>query len=248
MQNLEKLIEVFLGELTHADGAVAFDSITAAADVSAKQLEFRMLLSTLNPEAQYLIDKFDQDPVLSAEDPQARLQGLVVYARTTLKLLQRNIIRDRGTLIPTPDFSILTESMPGLALVITARWKEAQRCQNAGAYLSTIIMQGSILEALLLSRMLQDTTAAQRSRRAPKTPDGKVPAIQDWQLNELLAVAIDLGWLKSDLSDFSFAIRKYRYLIHPWGEVSAKFPLNAGVCNACWKVLDRAVDDLLKSV
>jgi hypothetical protein len=50
--------------------------------------------------------------------------------------------------------------MPGLDVVIKDRWLEAQKCQHAKAYFAAVIIMGSMLEALLLSRALFNKAAS----------------------------------------------------------------------------------------
>ena len=54
-----------------------------------------------------------------------------------------------------PDFARLTADA-SLAEILAFRWEEAQRCVGAGAYLSAVIMMGSILEGALLYRVEQN--------------------------------------------------------------------------------------------
>lgn len=248
MQNLEKLLEALLNEFVTPEGTYSFDSNQSANDLDAKIIEFRTLISGLSPEAKYLLDKFDNDDMLSSEDAQKRMQRLVAYCRTTLELLRNGVVRSRGILIQPPDFSRLTNTMPGLDTIIASRWREVQICQNVGSYLSAMILMGSILEALIFSRAIINTAETFRSKESPKETDGKVKQLQDWELSELILVAIDLGWLKSRPADYNASIRKFRLLVHPWGQATTQTEMNAEICYASWKILNRSVEDLLRSI
>ncbi len=248
MQNLEKLLETLLNDFVTPEGTYAFERYTIPGDLDTKIIEFRTLVSGLSPEAKYLLDKFDSDETLYSADTNNRLQRLVAYCRTTLELLRNGVVRSRGILIPAPDFSQLTNTMPGLNDIISSRWIETQICQNAGSYLSAIILMGSILEALVFSRTILNTPEAFRSNESPKEEDGKIKQLQDWSLSELILVAIDLGWIKARPGDFNPALRKFRDLIHPWGEASCQVEVTPEICYASWKILNKSVEDLLKPI
>jgi hypothetical protein len=248
MQNLEKLLEALLNDLVTPEGVYAFDRYASQNDLDARIIEFRTLISGLSPEAKYLLDKFDKDGILQSDNAQNRLQRLVAYCRTTLELLRNGVVRSRGFLLPAPDFSRLTVTMPGLDYIIASRWKEAQICQHAGSYLSAIILMGSILEALIFSRAMINAAETLRSKESPREKDGKIKPLQDWNLNELLLVAIDMGWLKARPGDFNAALRKFRFLVQPWGEASCQVEVSAEVSQASWKILNKSVEDLLQSM
>ncbi len=248
MQNLESLVESFLNDLVNTNGKLVAEGDASRKSLDAKLLEFRMLLSMLSAEAKYLQNKFDNDPALNSNDNGIRLKTLIVYSKATLKLLKDHVIHPRSMLIPAPDFSRLTESFPGLNASITNRWKEAQICQQNGAYLSTIIMIGSILEGLLLARATLSTADVLRTKLAPDGKDGQKKPLQEWTLYELIGVAIEIGWLRMDYRDFENALLKFHFLIHPWGEVSARLDVTQETCNICWKILDKSIDHLLKSI
>lgn len=244
MQQLEHLFEAFLAELIDSSGRVAFQRFADGNELDLKIAEFRTLLAGLSPESRHLIARFDRDDALRVGTPEQRVRILATYAKTALKLLKSGIVRSRGTIVPAPDFSPLTSAIPGLESILRDRWLEIQTCLNAGACLSSVILMGSVLEALLLSRALLSPGEVSRAKRAP----AKGRVIQDWNLSELIAAALELGWIKIDPVKFSFPLRKYRRLVHPGGEVSANVDLGAETCEGCWSVLNQAVEELLNSV
>lgn len=244
MQNAEKLIEEFLKECTNPDGSFPSERFRKTSDAEEKITEFRVLLNTVTLGSEYLVDKFDNDPVLQFGGLEERLSMLIVYVKTTLKLLKNDVIRYRGFLVNVPDISKLIRTNPGLETIIADRWLEIQICIKVGAHLSAIILMGSVLEALILSRAMLDADMVSRTKKAVRR--GK--PIQEWSLSELISAAIELGWIKVEPIKFGFALRKYRHLIHPWGETSANVDLSAETCYAYWQVLNKAIQDLLKSL
>ena len=82
----------------------------------------------------------------------------------------------------------------------------------------------------------------------PKNKMGKVPAIQDWNLNTLIEVAVDCGWLKSDRGKFSHALRESRNVVHPWVHVTTRANFDESTCLTSWEVLKASVRDLMESM
>ena len=146
---------------------------------------------------------------------------------------------------PPPDFRRLV-SDPTLADVLTFRWKEAQKCMEVGAYLSSVVMMGSILEGLLLSRVLAEPTISCGAKAAPKDgKTGKPKPIHDWGLSSLIDVAHEVGWLQGDVKRFSHALRESRNVVHPYVQCHRDERPDSHTCSICWQVVRAAVADLL---
>ena len=78
-----------------------------------------------------------------------------------------------------PDFARLVADT-SLANILTFRWQEAQRCVQADAHLSAIVMMGSILEGALLYTVEQNRATASRASRAPRNRDKSPRPIHRW--------------------------------------------------------------------
>ncbi|NNE66218.1 MAG: hypothetical protein HKN33_06595 [Pyrinomonadaceae bacterium] len=195
-----------------------------------------------------IISNMDADNDFEMNSRRVRLEALCNYVNSALTLLGSGAIKTKKRITRAPDVSNITSTMPGLKTLVDNRWIEAQKCQHAGASLAAVIMMGSILEGLLLARSSMDLPRACRSSKAPKQKNGKVRAIQDWNLSSLIDVAVDVGWIKSDRGKFSHALRESRNVVHPWVHVTQKAAFDEATCRTCWEVLTASVDDLLKSV
>jgi len=116
------------------------------------------------------------------------------------------------------------------------------------AWKSTVVLAGSILEAILLDRLTSDTTIqskANASKKAPKDKAGRVRnlAAGDWRLADMIEVAADIGVLPPERAkSFDQILRDYRNFVHPKKELRAKHPCTEaealmsvgaleGVCN-----------------
>ena len=135
-----------------------------------------------------------------------------------------------------------------LAEINTSRWVEARDCQQAGAYLASIVMMGSVLESLLLDKVRANPAKANRSQKAPVWSDsGKVKQFRDWRFSELIEVARDLSWLESDVGKFGHVLRDFRNLIHTDGQRNQSFKASESVSRVCWEVVNVSIADLIDS-
>ncbi len=132
-----------------------------------------------------------------------------------------------------------------LAQILSSRWDEAEKCVGAGAYLSAVVMMGSVLEGVLLHRAEQDPRTAGRAKCSPKDRTGKVKPLREWGLTALIDVAQEVGWLQGDVHAFSHALRDYRNLVHPHKQRQDGACPDENTCLICWQVVKAAIDDLM---
>jgi hypothetical protein len=90
---------------------------------------------------------------------------------------------------------------PDLAAILQGRLDEARICERNGAWVSAIIMLGSLLEGVLLD------AAAVRLPHPQKAP-------KDWKLYTLIETAHEQKWIQRD-KRFGHLLREYRNLVHP---------------------------------
>jgi hypothetical protein len=145
---------------------------------------------------------------------------------------------------PPPNFT-KTGVEPKLAEILDGRWKEAQKCINAGAHLSAIVMMGSVLEGVLLSRVEENPATSNRAVACPKDKAGKPRPFHEWSLSALIDVAHEVGWLQGDVKRFSHSLRESRNIVHPYHHRALAEDPDADTCSICWQVVRAAVADLL---
>ncbi len=146
-----------------------------------------------------------------------------------------------------PDIARLTAAMPALQGVIAARWREAHACNEAGCPVAAVILLGSVLEGLLLSRALLSRAEASASAHAPKDKNGKTVAVADWKLAALIAVAHERGWVRGGMAGWSRVLRRYRNAVHPGAEAAAAMAFTAARVRGCHKSLRVIAGDLVAS-
>ena len=247
-QQALKLLNGILREIEFSPGMARTSDFGGLRAVDAKVKEAKMILSGVSGLPDSLVSDMDSDPNFEANSRRVRLESLAEYIRSAIKFLNAGgVTKPKKKIYPAPDVSKLTHTLPNLKEAIERRWKEAQKCQHTQCYTSAIIMMGSILEALILARALLSPEISYRATKAPKK-NGKSPAIQDWNLNQLVDVAVEVQWLKTDRGKFSHALRESRNVVHPWVEVSTRANFDEATCKTSWEVLKASVDDLIQSV
>jgi len=247
-QQAKLFLKKLLSEIMLSNGLAATEKYSGLREVDAKVREAKIVLKG-NPElSQTLFYDFEKDENFNANSRRVRLETLAYYCQSAIKFLDSGAVSEKKKIFRAPNLSKLTYVLPNLEPVIQERWLEAQKCQHSSCYLSAVILMGSILEALLLARAYLDPVTSNRAKSSPKEKSGKVKAIQDWNLNSLIDIAVEVGWLKNDRGKFSHALRESRNVVHPWVHVTTASNFDENTCKMCWNVLNASVDDLLSSI
>lgn len=125
--------------------------------------------------------------------------------------------------------------------IIESRLAEVDRTFGAKAYLSSVVMCGSILEAVLLGQAEREPEKFNRSKAAPKTTEGKIKQFCDWKLADLIDVARELGILRPDAHKFSHYLRDFRNYIHPNQQMQSGFMPDKHTARMCVDALRAAL-------
>lgn len=144
--------------------------------------------------------------------------------------------------IPKPDFNSFIDD-EDLSKILNSRWDEVEKNINSEAYLSSIILMGSILEGTLLSVVEKNPKYANLSKSAPKNSSG-ILKFKSWSLNDLLNVAHDCEWIDKDVKDFNVKLRDYRNLVHPRKQRDEGFFPDEDTCKICLEVVKAALNDI----
>ena len=145
---------------------------------------------------------------------------------------------------PPPDFRPLAARDPGLLKHLHVLWEEAVLCFNGGAYLATIIMLGSLIEAALLAKALSEPSAANTADASPRDQDRNVLGFERWSLKNFLEVAAQSGWIHATRNDFTDILRDYRNLVHPHKAKNSGYFADKGMASICWQVASETLRDL----
>ncbi|QLI80278.1 hypothetical protein HZU75_01310 [Chitinibacter fontanus] len=125
--------------------------------------------------------------------------------------------------------------------IIESRVNEARTAMAAGAYLSTILLCGSVLEATLLGAAQKEPARFNQSAVSPKSAEGSVKRFHEWSLAQFIDVACDIGLLKPDVKKFSHGLRDFRNYIHPYEQMMSGFSPDEHTAKVCFQVLKAAL-------
>jgi hypothetical protein len=125
--------------------------------------------------------------------------------------------------------------------IIESRLNEARTAMCAGAYLSTIFLCGSVLEAVLLGAAQKEPARFNRASASPKTADGSAKRFHEWSLAQFIDVACEAGLLKPDVKKFSHGLRDFRNYIHPYEQMLSGFSPDEHTAKVCFQVLKAAL-------
>lgn len=130
---------------------------------------------------------------------------------------------------------------PQAVPIIGLRLVEARAAMGAGAYLSVILLCGSVLEAVLLGAAQKEPASFNRASASPKNGSGTVKPFHEWSLAQFIDVACELGLLKPDVKKFSHGLRDFRNYIHPYEQMVSGFAPDEHTAKVCFQVLKAAL-------
>ena len=123
---------------------------------------------------------------------------------------------------PKVDFSALSLESSFIE-ILELRWKEVGNCRSAKAYLSAVIMTGSLLEAVLLGVASSNPSAFNQAKSTPRNESGKPKQFHEWNLASLIDVAYETNWIDLDVKKHSHSLRDFRNYIHPFEQKTSGF-------------------------
>lgn len=137
----------------------------------------------------------------------------------------------------------------GYSSIMEERWSESEKTQRAGAYLSTIILLGSILEGVLLYKIKDNMERANRATSSPKETKTKaVLSFDKWTLADMINVCSECGWVSKNTKSFSDGVRDYRNFVHVWKQLENNLSMpDNNTCEISRKVVESVLEDLLKN-
>jgi hypothetical protein len=195
------------------------------------------------PELSKQLSQFSNVPVGSGGVAPDVVRGLLDRIRLQARSrLHDNIPRipNRKLIYPAPNFASLGADAE-LARILSRRWTEANLSFESGAYLATMILLGSILEGVLLSKIEQNPAQSNSASSSPKDRSGRPRPFSEWKLQNLIEVAHECGWLKKPYKDFSHVVRDYRNFIHPNKERQEGITFDVNTCKVVWEVVSAAL-------
>lgn len=125
--------------------------------------------------------------------------------------------------------------------IIESRLKEARTAMGAGAYLATVLLCGSVLEAVLLGAAQKQPARFNQAAASPKAADGSVRRFHEWSLAQFIDAASEIDLLKPDVKKFGHGLRDFRNYIHPYEQMASGFMPDQHTAKVCFQVLKAAL-------
>jgi hypothetical protein len=144
----------------------------------------------------------------------------------------------RSTLVEK-DFAFISDD--DLRRICKRDYEEVQRVQIAEAHKATMILCGSLTEALLLDALQKNDAKATSSPKAASGP------LTKWSLHDLLEVSVDLGLINPGSVALAKGIQDYRNLIHPGREIRTRFHVGAEEATISRQFLELVIRDLSRT-
>lgn len=130
-------------------------------------------------------------------------------------LLQAELIAaNQSQELPEQNWDFVKQ--PELREILRRDYAELNKLLGVKAYKSSLIMCGSILEAVLVDVLREHEASAMDAYRELYAKKGNYcPPIEQWKLFQLISVSEILGKLDGDSRRQADILRDYRNLIHP---------------------------------
>jgi hypothetical protein len=112
---------------------------------------------------------------------------------------------------------------PDLRKIIERDHAELLEVNAINAIKSQYVLCGGLIEALLLDALQGVQAKATEAAKAPKRRDsGRSKPLNEWNLAELIDVAMELRIIGTGTERFGQGVRNYRNLIHPGREIQSE--------------------------
>ena len=152
-----------------------------------------------------------------------------------------------GSRVVSRSFAFIKDS--DLRRIIERDYRELRlKVFPSRAWKSTVILAGSIMEAILFDQLVRDSSIEAKAKASQKAPKDKTGTVLDlvagnWKFIKLIEVSVDIGILPADRAkSFDQVLRDYRNFVHPKKELRAQHPCTEaeammavgaleGVCN-----------------
>ena len=129
--------------------------------------------------------------------------------------------------------------------IIETRMKEIDKCIENKVPLGCIFLCGSVLEGLLSTIAMKSPAEFNSAKASPKEKNScKVKSFDKWTLENYIAVAYELGYIKEDVKRFSHTVQNFRNYIHPYQQISQNFIPTIDTALLCAQVVKMAINQI----
>jgi hypothetical protein len=142
-------------------------------------------------------------------------------------------------LLPSVDFGFVSND--ALRALIQKDYEEVKKTHQAGAFKSTIVLCGAILEAALVDALMLEEDKAKfdyyQKYLQNKKEQAKPPEIDQWELYRLVDIAYHRGIVKADVRKLAHIVRDYRNLVHLFYQLKEDLKANEEIASAVVNLL-----------
>jgi hypothetical protein len=179
----------------------------------------------------------DATVLAKARDIAARLEGKPSPSQKPAVQTVDDFLHSEFTIPNIQKLPIEAQAVP----IIESRLAEARVAMGAGAYLATVLLCGSVLEAVLLGAAQKQPARFNQAVASPKAKDGSVRRLHEWSLAQFIDVASEIDLLKPDVKKFGHSLRDFRNYIHPYEQMASGFTPDQHTAKVCFQVLKAAL-------
>ena len=136
-----------------------------------------------------------------------------------------------------------------LRKILIRDFLELETCKNRGLIKSTLVLCGSIIEALLLDQILKDDNLSNAQLKfddifREKEPErvGKPP--KKWWFAEVIKVCEKLELVSNEAIKEVWKLNDYRQIIHPMNEIDKRKNISIELAQISYHVLLMIIKDL----
>jgi hypothetical protein len=180
-----------------------------------------------------------------------------IYARFAAEILPLiDLYEGEGTGGQLRQFHTITDS--AVKQIVERDYRELRtRAFPDGAWKSTVILAGSILEAVLYDRLTRDAATSTQAMNCTQTPKYGKPSSRrpkditmrsrrhQWTLSNLIDVTCELKFLPpSNEVAIDLVLREYRNFVHPRVEIDKGISITEGHATAAVGMLEVVLDEL----
>ena len=202
-------------------------------DRRADPAAFQRLLLRIADPREYIDDDAARTAVLADLNRLLALEGYeIYYASEGPRLRSRsrafNRLDSKAPAELGVDLGLIVEDGP-FGAQLAHRLDEARICWDNGAYLAAVIMLGSLLEGVLYDFARTHATTGEH-------PDDN--------LQRLITLANQRGWVAADVVDYANVLRDHRNLVHPRKQSRGGHAPDSDSVRIAWNVVVAALNDL----
>lgn len=129
-----------------------------------------------------------------------------------------------------------------LRSILVRDYRELRRIIKAGARKSAVVMCGSIMEAILLYKLYTPEVQAKYQDKYGKPLES--PQAKRWELEDLINLITNLGYLDENARSEAHFVRNYRNLIHPGKEKRGELKVTGELLVASTALLTHVMKSL----